>query len=122
MVLPAAITAICRSIRARIAVVVDTSFDMTAVLAAGRAGTDADRVPAAIPTSACYTDKGVIHGWQPRLRASLAEPYGPRDFAKLRELASAPEITGAEKVYFLTNAPAAEIAPFTGWQIVSLLR
>jgi hypothetical protein len=68
------------------------------------------------------TDKRVIHGWQPRLRASLAEPYGPRDFAKLKELASAPEITGAETVFFLTNAPAADIAPFSGWQVISLAR
>ncbi len=68
------------------------------------------------------TDKRVIHGWESRLRVTLAEPYGPRDFTKLKVLASAPEITGAEKVYFLTNAAASEIAPFSGWQIISLAR
>ena len=105
----------------RIAVVVDTSYDMTAVWP--RVEPELMQIGAARYSAfSLVTDKRVIHGWQPRLRASLAEPYGPRDFAKLRELASAPEITGAEKVYFLTNAPAAEIAPFTGWQIVSLLR
>jgi hypothetical protein len=105
----------------RIAVVVDTSYDMTAVW---------PRVEPAMATigTARYsafslvTDKRVIHGWQPRLRASLADPYGPRDFTKLRELTSSPEIADSEAVYFITNAPAAEIASFAGWQVVSLAK
>ena len=105
----------------RIAVVVDTSYDMTAVwprVGPAMAGIGAARYSA----FSLVTDKRVIHGWESRLRVTLAEPYGPRDFTKLKVLASAPEITGAEKVYFLTNAAASEIAPFSGWQIISLAR
>jgi hypothetical protein len=105
----------------RIAVVVDTSYDMTAVWP--RVEPELTQIGAARYSAfSLITDKRVIHSWQPRLRASLAEPYGPRDFAKLRELASVPEITGAETVFFLTNAPAADIAPFSGWQVISLAR
>ncbi len=105
----------------RIAVVVDTSYDMTAVWP--RIESQLLQIGAARYSSfSLVTDKRVIHGWQPRLRASLAEPYGPRDFTKLRELASAPEIAEAEAVYFLTNAPASDIAPFRGWQVVTLTR
>ena len=69
----------------RIAVVVDTSYDMTAVWP--RVEPELTEIGAARYSAfSLVTDKRVIHGWQPRLRASLAEPYGPRDFAKLREL------------------------------------
>ncbi len=105
----------------RIAVVVDTSYDMIAVWP--RVEPELTQIGAVRYSAfSLVTDKRVIHSWQPRLRASLAEPYGPRDFAKLKELASAPEITGAETVFFLTNAPAADIAPFGGWQVISLAR
>lgn len=105
----------------RVAVVVDTSYDMAAVwprVELKLAEIGATRYSA----FSLVTDKRLIHGWQPRLRLSLAEPYGPRDFGKLRELAVAPEIADAETVYFLTNAPVSETAVFSGWQVVSLTR
>lgn len=105
----------------RVAVVVDTSYDMAAVwprVEPKLAEIGATRYSA----FSLVTDKRLIHGWQPRLRLNLAEPYGPRDFGKLRELAAAPEIAGAETVYFLTNAPLSETAAFTSWQVVPLAR
>jgi hypothetical protein len=103
----------------RIAVVVDTSYDMTPVWP--RVEPAMSQIGAARYSAfSLVTDKRVIQSFEPRLRVVLADPYGPRDFAKLRELASSPEIAGAEVVYFLTNAPAADIAPFSGWQVVSL--
>jgi hypothetical protein len=93
----------------RIAVVVDTAYDMTAVWP--RVEPELTEIGAARYSAfSLVTDKRVIHGWQPRLRASLAEPYGPRDFAKLG-IASAPGISGP-RAFFLTNAPS-DIAPFT---------
>jgi len=105
----------------RIAVVVDTSYDMTAVWP--RVEPALTELGAARYSAfSLVSDKRVIHGWQARLRASLADPYGPRDFTKLREFASAPEIAEAEQVYFITNAPAAAISSFGGWQVISLTR
>lgn len=105
----------------RVAVVVDTSYDMAAVwprVEPKLAEIGATRYSA----FSLVTDKRLIHGWQARLRLNLAEPYGPRDFGKLRELAAAPEIASADTVYFLTNAPQSEIVPFSGWQLVPLSR
>src|SRR5262245_3259909 len=104
----------------RIAVIVDTSYDMTAVWP--RVEPKLVEIGAARYSDfSLITDKRLIHGWQPQLRVSLAEPYGPRDFGKLKELrTAAPEIAEAETVYFLTNAPASEIAAFTGWQVIPL--
>lgn len=105
----------------RVAVVVDTSYDMAAVWP--RVEPKLVEIGATRYSAfSLVTDKRLIHGWQQRLRSNLADPYGPRDFAKLRELAASPEIAGAETVYFLTNAPAAETATFRGWQIVPLIR
>ena len=105
----------------RIAVVVDTSYDMLAVWPRVEPKL-AEIGGARYSAFSLATDKRLIHGWQQRLRLDLAEPYGPRDFSKLGELKAAPEIAQAETVYFLTNAPASEIAPFGGWQVVPLTR
>jgi hypothetical protein len=105
----------------RIAVVVDTSYDMTAVWPRVEP-TLSDIGATRYSAFSLITDKRLIHGWQPRLRLNLAEPYGPRDFGKLMELRTASEIAQAETVYFLTNAPASETAPFSGWQVVPLAR
>lgn len=105
----------------RIAVVVDTSYDMAAVWPRVEPKL-AEIGSARYSAFSLITDKRLIHGWQPQLRVNLADPYGPRDFAKLTDLKAAPEIAEAETVYFLTNAPASETAPFTGWQVVPLAR
>ncbi len=67
---------------------------------------------------ALLTEKSRVHGWQPRLRLGRVAPYAPRDFTKLADPDSFPEIAAAAEVYLVTNAPEAETAALGGWRVI----
>lgn len=67
---------------------------------------------------ALLTDKGRAHGWSTRLKLALLTPYGPRSFERLLDGQSFPELSEADEVYILTNAPANETAGLGDWEIL----
>lgn len=88
----------------RVAVAVDTSFDMKA---------DEPGVERALERLsqtryaefALFTDKVRVHGWQRELEAAPSLSfYGPRDLATLADRKRFPELSQADRVLVITEA------------------
>lgn len=101
----------------RVLVVVDSSFDMKR---------DWHRVPGLLDRIekrryaqfALATEKGPVHGYGARLDEGRLTPYAPRDFSRLEELDTAPELAGAEEYILVTNAGSGDTGGLGGWTIV----
>jgi hypothetical protein len=101
----------------KVVVIVDSSYPMTNVwprVPKILSGLDDERYA----VFSLLTEKSSVHRWQARLELGQMTPYGPRNFEKLGSGQAFPEITEAARVYFVTNAPAADLEPFDGWEIV----
>jgi hypothetical protein len=101
----------------KVVVIVDSSYPMTDVwprVPKILRGLDDERYA----VFSLLSEKSDVHGWQARLELGQLTPYGPRNFEKLGSGRTLPENTEAARVYFVTNAPAADLEPFDGWEIV----
>ncbi len=101
----------------KVLVVVDSSFAMKSVW---------HRVPKLLEEIgerryarfALITEKGRVHDWEARPRLGRLQAYAPRNFEKLAEGAAFPEIGEASEIYFLTNAPEAELESLGAWTVL----
>jgi hypothetical protein len=103
---------------ARILVVVDTSFPMQPAWSKVAAALNEIRDRPYTEFS-LYTEKGVVHGWQPSLSVRTVAPYAPRDWSKLADIGRAKEFGEATEVILITNDPAFSGVP-GGWAIKRL--
>jgi hypothetical protein len=93
----------------RIAVAVDTSFEMESAMSSVR------QILLSIATTryavfSLHTDKAPQHGWQDNLDAGVRlVAYGPRDLAALVDPDRYPEIRQADRLIVLTNAEDARL-------------
>ena len=100
----------------KVLVALDTSFPMQSVW---------HRVPRVLETFdhrrytefALVTDKNRIHGWSPKLVLGTVGLYAPRDFSKLTDNASYPEIDEASEKWLVTNSEPSQTVSLSGWQI-----
>ena len=105
----------------RTLVIVDSSFPMKS---------DWAKVPGALSELgdlgapyarySLFTEKGRVHGWQPKLRSGRITPYAPRDFSKLEAAAGGVEFAEADNVVLVTNASASETSGLGDWRIVRI--
>jgi hypothetical protein len=99
----------------RIVVVLDTSFPMQASWAEASAAIQALRERPYTEFS-LYTEKGIVHGWQPTLALRSIMPYAPRDWSKLDIVRGSREVGEATEVILITNDKAYAGAP-SGWEV-----
>lgn len=66
------------------------------------------------------TEKNKIHSWSPSLNLDTLVPYAPRNFSKLLDSASYPEINEAKEKFLITNREGAQSENMTGWTVVQL--
>ncbi len=88
----------------KILIALDTSYPMRPVWEQVHAMVQALPQPRYSECSV-ITDKGRLHGWQPVPQLGNVQPYAPRDLTKLLDTQQYPEITAADTVYVVTNAP-----------------
>jgi hypothetical protein len=103
---------------ARILVVLDTSFPMQASWPQAMAALQGMREWPYAEFS-LYTEKGVVHGWQPTLALRSITPYAPRDWSKLDTIRNSPEVAEATEVILITNDKGNAAAP-RGWAVQRL--
>lgn len=95
---------------ARILVVLDTSFPMQASWPQALAALQTVRERPYTEFS-LYTEKGMLHGWQPTLALRNITPYAPRDWSKLDTIRESGESAEATQVILITNDKANMRAP-----------
>jgi hypothetical protein len=88
----------------RVAVVVDTSFEMNA--SRGDVALELERLAGArYAEFSLLTDKLRVHGWQRELEtAPPLSFYGPQDLSLLADERRYPELSQADRVVVITNA------------------
>ncbi|HEY5790288.1 MAG TPA: hypothetical protein VIX81_06665 [Gammaproteobacteria bacterium] len=100
-----------------VVIVVDSSFPMRA---------DWERLPALFARLAddpyaryrVVTDKGQVAEYAGAPRPPSAAPYAPRALQRLAEPGFAAHLAGADAVYLVTNAPAAEVPVLPGARLL----
>ena len=102
----------------RVLVVLDTSFPMQSSWAEAAAALQALRERPYSEFS-LYTEKGVVHGWQPGLALRSITPYAPRDWSKLDTIRNSRESADATEVILITNDKAYAGVP-SGWEVQRL--
>jgi hypothetical protein len=102
----------------RIVVVLDTSFPMQSSWADASAALQALR-DRPYSEFSLYTEKGIVHGWQPTLALRSITPYAPRDWSKLDAVRGSREVAEATKVILITNDKTYAGAP-GGWDVQRL--
>ena len=100
----------------KVVVIVDSSYPMTDVWPRVR------RILKALDDErysvfSLFTEKNGVHSWRERLDLGQMAPYGPRNFKNLRS-GKFHEVAEATRVYFVTNAPDADLESFGDWQVV----
>lgn len=104
----------------KVLVAVDSSFQMKAAWT---------RVPAMLDSLdndrytvySLVTEKNVVHSWQATLNLETMTPYAPLELSKLTGPAQYPEITQADRKYFLTTDQSLTSNPeFSSWTILQL--
>ena len=103
---------------ARILVVLDTSFPMQASWPQAMAALQAVRERPYAEFS-LYTEKGVLHRWQPTLALQNITPYAPRDWSKLDAIRNSRESAEATEVIVITNDKTDAGLP-GGWDVQRL--
>ena len=105
----------------RIAVAVDTSYEMQA------AQQDVRRALAALAGTryarfSLVTDKVRVHGWQETLDAGgTLSYYGPRDLAALADSMRYPELAAADSVVVITDArDTSPLRGLRGFRVISV--
>ncbi|HKJ62000.1 MAG TPA: hypothetical protein VKA94_08390 [Hyphomicrobiales bacterium] len=101
-----------------VVVVLDSSFSMQRDLAQIRAALD-EISNRRYADFSLYTEKGIVHGWRPRLSADNVTFYAPRDWSRLSSLGNNAEFSKANETILITNDPAAPNPPLD-WIIVHL--
>jgi hypothetical protein len=66
------------------------------------------------------TEKNKIHSWSSSLNLDSLVPYAPRNFSKLLDSASYPEISEAKEKFLITNREGAQSKNMTGWTVLQL--
>jgi hypothetical protein len=67
---------------------------------------------------ALFTDKGKVHGWRGQLDLGATRPYAPRALDRVLQLSGTPDFESASRRILITNAPAKDLAAWSGWDII----
>lgn len=105
----------------RVAVVIDTSYDMRASLTAAANTASAVAANTRYAEIAYFSDKAQLSDFQRHARVPPLSAYGPRQFDRLSDGALADQLADAERVIFISNAPVSERARLPGsWEHIIL--
>jgi hypothetical protein len=101
-------------------VIVDTSYEMRGRREAVSARLDQlSNTP--YTTYALYTEKARVHSWSDHLNGDKLRPFGPRSFERLASGSLGAELTEADSVVLVTNAPASALKGLpVSWDIESI--
>ena len=105
----------------RVAVVIDTSYDMRASLTAAANKASAVVASTRYAEIAFFSDKAQLSEFQRGARVPPLSAYGPRQLERLSDGTLADQLADAEHVIFISNAPASERARLPGsWEQITL--
>ncbi len=65
-----------------------------------------------------YTEKSKVHGWTSSVAYEQVRPFAPRDLTKLEDFRHQSEFEDADRIIFITNAGASELAGLGDWELV----
>jgi hypothetical protein len=65
-----------------------------------------------------YTEKSKVHGWTSTVAYERVNPFAPRDLSKLEDMQGEREFYEADRIIFVTNAGAGDLAGFGNWELV----
>ena len=104
-----------------VAIVIDTSYEMRSVLSVAANTASALAADARYSEIAYFSDKAQLSDYLPKARVPPLSAYGPRQLNKLSDGTLANQLVDAQRIIFISNAPAAERARLPGhWQQITL--